>query len=148
MNILYNKKSKKSKSCVDFMKKYLPKLLQSKGKSIEYDYIGEAVLSGKNNYKSTSQNRRFDSFTTESLVYQFRPKKIKEFIADTGRDYLTKDDLGKKAVFCVLDSEIYKNGEISGNKRLLIYYVEVAQKIRTLKQRSMYKEHKDTSLIA
>lgn len=143
-----NKKSKKAKSCIDFMKNYLPKLLQSKGKSIEYDYIGEAVLSGKNNYKSTSQNRRFDSFTTESLVYQFRPKKIKEFIADTGRDYLTKDDLGKKAVFCVLDAEIYKNGEINGNKRLLIYYVEVAQKIRTLKQRSMYKEHKDTSLIA
>lgn len=141
-----HKYSKKAKSCVEYMKIYLPKLLRDKKQSIKYDYIGEAVLSGKNNYKSTSQLRRFDNFSETSLVYQFRPQKIKDFVKDTGRDYLTKDDLGKKAVFCVLDAEIHNNNIIGGKKRMLIYYIEVGQKKRVLNQKSMYKEHKDTAL--
>lgn len=140
------KNAKKYQSRVDFMKEYLPYFLAEHGISIDYDYVGEVALSGKNNYTKKSQEKRFDAFTKDSIVYQFRPYKIKDFVKDTGRDVLTKADLGKKAIFCVLDAEIYPNGMIRGNKRMLIYYVEVGQKKRVPNIRSMYKEHKDTSL--
>ena len=137
---------KNAKSRVEYMKSKLPSILSRHGVSIDYDYIGEAVLSGKNNYTIKTQQKRFEDFSEDSLVYQFRPYKIKDFMDETGRDVLTHDDLGKKAVFCVLDAEIYPNKVIRGNKRMLIYYVEVAQKKRVPNLRSMYKEHKDTAL--
>ena len=137
---------KNAKSRVEYMKSKLPSILNRHGVSIDYDYIGEAVLSGKNNYTIKTQQKRFEDFSEDSLVYQFRPYKIKDFMDETGRDVLTHDDLGKKAVFCVLDAEIYPNKVIRGNKRMLIYYVEVAQKKRVPNLRSMYKEHKDTAL--
>lgn len=137
---------KHMKSRIEYMKAKLPSILKNHGLSIDYDYVGEAVLSGKNNYTKQSQQKRFDDFTENSLVFQFRPYRIKDFVKDTGRTILTHDDLGKKAVFCVLDAEIYPNGIIKGNKRLLVYYVEVGQKKRIPNVRSMYKEHKDTAL--
>ena len=137
---------KNAKSRVEYMKSKLPSILNRHGVSIDYDYVGEAVLSGKNNYTIKTQQKRFEDFSEDSLVYQFRPYKMKDFIAETGRDVLTHDDLGKKAVFCVLDAEIYPNKVIRGNKRMLIYYVEVGQKKRVPNLRSMYKEHKDTAL--
>jgi hypothetical protein len=81
------------------------------------------------------------------LVYQFRPYKIKDFVLETNRDYLTDDDLGKSAVYVVLDATIEDNGlKIGGNKRLLIYNVEVGHKIVIPNIKSLYRKHKDTDL--
>lgn len=138
--------SKHTKKRVELAKTLIPSLFAKKGIDIPYDYIGEAMFSGKNNYKVTTQNRRFNSFSKDSLVFQFRPYKIKDFVNDTNRNYFTKDDLGKKAIFCVLDTNVYPSGIINGNKRMLIYYVEVGLKVKAPNLHSMYKEHKDTSL--
>lgn len=139
--------SSQLKNRVGYMKMALPDLLKRHNVPIDYDYIGEAVLSGKNNYTRASQVKRFESFTSDSLVYQFRPYKIKDFVLETNRDYLTHDDLGKSAVFVVLDATIEDNGlDIGGNKRLLIYNVEVGQKITIPNTRSLYKAHKDTDI--
>ncbi len=135
------------KNRVSYMKLALPNILKKHGINLKYDYIGEAVLSGKNNYAKASQVRRFESFTEDSLVYQFRPYKIKDFVLETNRDYLTDDDLGKSAVYVVLDATIENNGQkIGGNKRLLIYNVEVGHKIVIPNIKSLYKKHKDTDL--
>lgn len=140
------RESQNQKSRVKYMKDKLPHILDKHGITIDYDYIGEAVLSGKNNYTIKTQQKRFESFNENSIVYQFRPYKMKDFMDETGRDTLTHEDLGKKAVFCVLDAEIYPNDVIRGNKRLLIYHVEVGQKKQVPNLRGMYKEHKDTAL--
>ena len=135
------------KNRVSYMKLALPNILKKHGINLKYDYIGEAVLSGKNNYAKASQVKRFESFTEDSLVYQFRPYKIKDFVLETNRDYLTDDDLGKSAVYVVLDATIENNGQkIGGNKRLLIYNVEVGHKIVIPNIKSLYKKHKDTFL--
>ena len=125
-------------------------LLTEHGYNIKYDYIGEIQTSGKNNYAQSSQNKRFNSFSEDSLVFQFRPDKLKEFQRDTQRDYLTRDDLGKKCVSFVLDAEIYEEKKnklrIGGNKRMLVYYVEVGQKARVYSRKGQYKPHKDTNI--
>lgn len=135
------------KNRVSYMKIALPIILQRHNVKLKYDYLGEAVLSGKNNYTKASQLKRFESFTPDSLVYQFRPYKIKDFTLETNRDYLTDDDLGKSAVFVVLDATIENDGlKIGGNKRLLIYNVEVGHKIMKPNVRSLYRKNKDTDL--
>lgn len=135
------------KNRVGYMKVALPIILSKHSIKLNYDYVGEAVLSGKNNYTKASQIKRFESFSDDSLVYQFRPYKIKDFVLDTNRDYLTDDDLGKSAVFVVLDATIENNGtKVGGNKRLLIYNVEVGHKIMVSNLRSLYRKHKDTDL--
>ena len=104
---------------------------------------------GKNNYAKSSQEKRFNSFSADSLVFQFRPEKIKKFVEETNRDYITKDDLGKKCISLVLDATINENGKeitIGGNKRLLVYYVEVGQKRRVFSRKNQYKAHKDTKI--
>ena len=136
------------KNRVSFMKLALPIILQKHNIDLKYDYLGEAVLSGKNNYTRSSQIKRFESFTSDSLVYQFRPYKIKDFVIDTNREYLTDDDLGKSAVFVVLDATIEDNGhKIGGNKRLLIYNVEIGHKVVISNLKSLYRPHKDTSAV-
>lgn len=136
------------KNRVSFMKLALPMILQKHNIDLKYDYLGEAVLSGKNNYTRSSQIKRFESFTSDSLVYQFRPYKIKDFVLDTNREYLTDDDLGKSAVFVVLDATIEDNGhKIGGNKRLLIYNVEIGHKVVISNLKSLYRPHKDTSAV-
>lgn len=135
------------KNRVSYMKMMLPEILKRHKVSLKYDYVGEAVLSGKNNYTKASQIKRFESFTPDSLVYQFRPYKIKDFVLETNRDYLTNDDLGKSAVYVVLDAEIEDNGlKIGGNKRLLVYNIEVGQKVLIPNLKSLYRPHKDTDL--
>ena len=135
------------KNRVSYMKLALPIILKRHNVKLKYDYLGEAVLSGKNNYTKASQIKRFESFSPDSLVYQFRPYKIKDFVLETNRDYLTDDDLGKSAVFVVLDATIENDGlKIGGNKRLLIYNVEVGHKIMIPNIKSLYKKHKDTDL--
>lgn len=125
---------------------YVDDILKTNGYHIDYDYIGEVHISGKNNYAKSSQIKRFDSFTEDSLVFQFRPNKIKQFMADTKRDYLTKEDLGKKCLSIVLDATIDDNLNVDGNKRLLFYYVEVGQKKMMFNRKKQYKAHKDTDL--
>ena len=75
---------------------------------------------------------------------------MKAFQKDTQRDYLTKEDVGKKCVSFVLDAEINENRrkqvEVSGNKRLLVYYVEVGQKAKVYSRKGQYKPHKDTNI--
>lgn len=118
--------------------------------NIEYDYIAEAYVSGKNTYAQSTQKKRFDDYTEDSLVCQFRPEKMKNFQKDTNRDYLSKEDLGKKAISIVLDATIHEtpNGVIfGGNRRLLVYYVEVGQKRLFANRKKQYKIHKDTSLV-
>ena len=136
------------KNRVSYMKLALPIILKRHGIKLNYDYVGEAVLSGKNNYTRSSQIKRFESFTPDSLVYQFRPYKIKDFTLETNRNYLNSDDLGKSAVFVVLDATIEDNGnKIGGNKRLLIYNVEVGQKIMVSDLKALYRPHKDTATV-
>lgn len=135
------------KNRVAYMKIALPDILKKHDVDLKYDYVGEAVLSGKNNYARGSQIKRFEAFEEDSLVYQFRPYKIKDFVLDTNRDYLTDEDLGKSAVFVVLDATIEDNGhKIGGNKRLLIYNVEVGHKVVVPNLKSLYKVHKDTAM--
>ena len=136
------------KNRVSYMKLALPIILKRHGIKLNYDYVGEAVLSGKNNYTRSSQIKRFESFTPDSLVYQFRPYKIKDFTLETNRNYLSSDDLRKSAVFVVLDATIEDNGnKIGGNKRLLIYNVEVGQKIMVSDLKALYRPHKDTATV-
>jgi hypothetical protein len=135
------------KNRVGYMKVALPIILERHGVNLQYDYVGEAVLSGKNNYTTSSQLKRFESFSEDSLVYQFRPYKIKDFYLETNRDYLTDDDLGKSAVFVVLDATIENGGlKVGGNKRLLIYNVEVGHKVMIPHLKSLYRPWKDTDL--
>ena len=71
------------------------------------------------------------------------------FVNDTNRNYLTKEDLGKRCISVVLDAIIEKDGKnvkINGNKELLVYYVEVGQKKLTFNRKSQYKPHKDTRI--
>lgn len=127
----------------------IAELLKRNNYHIPYDYIGEVHVSGKNNYAKSSQEKRFNSFSSDSLVFQFRPDKVKKFCSETNRDYLTKDDIGKKCISLVLDATITdNNGEISvgGNKRMLVYYVEVGQKRRVFSRKNQYKPHKDTKI--
>lgn len=142
---IYHDKDKEG-SRVNYMDKIMPKLLKVHGVNLNYDYIGEAVLSGKNNYTASTQTKRFDMFSESSMPYEFRPNKIKKFMEKNKRDYLVKNDLGTSAIYIVLDAEIYPNGEVKGNKRLLIYNVEVGQRIRVPKLSSLYQAHKDTSI--
>lgn len=139
--------SSQLKNRVAYMKMMLPDILKRHKVNIKYDYVGEAVLSGKNNYTKASQLKRFESFSADSLVYQFRPYKIKDFVLETNRDYLTEDDLGKSAVYVVLDATIEDNGhKIGGNKRLLVYNVEVGHKVMIPNLKSLYRPWKDTDL--
>lgn len=121
-------------------------LLAKNGYNIKYDYINEVQISGKNHYAKSSQEKRFNSFSEDSLVFQFRPEKIKKFVDDTKRDYLTREDVGKRCVSIVLDAEISDDLHISGNKRLLVYYVEVGQKQMVYSRKGQYKAHKDTDI--
>lgn len=124
-------------------------LLEKNGFEIKYDYINEVQISGKNRYAKSSQEKRFNSFSDDSLVFQFRPEKMKQFVSDTNRDYLTRDDVGKRCVSIVLDAEVFDDSEtieIKGNKRLLVYYVEVGQKQMVLSRKGQYKPHKDTEI--
>lgn len=118
--------------------------------TVKYNYIGEALISGKNNYSASTQARRFNSFTEDLAVFKFRPEKIDDFINEKQRDTLTDDDLGTKAVYLVLDATIESDGGrliIGGNKRLLVYYVVVDKKVYTPNRKGQYKAHKDTSKI-
>lgn len=123
-------------------------LLEKNGYNIKYDYINEVQISGKNHYAKSSQDKRFNSFSEDSLVFQFRPEKIKKFVDDTKRNYLTREDVGKRCVSIVLDAEITDNLNISGNKRLLVYYVEVGQKQMVFSRKGQYKQHKDTDVYS
>ena len=140
--------AKKFKSRVTFMKMELPKILAKHGVRLQYDYIGEAVLSGKNNYVRSSQIRRFENFSDSATPYEFRPEKVPEFVTKTGRNTLSRRDLGLRAVYVVLDATVDKNNpwSIGGNKRLLLYNVEVGQKIEVPNVMSLYRKHKDTDL--
>lgn len=146
LNIINKCKNKRNK--INIIKDDIKNLL-SKEHNIEYDYICEAYLSGKNNYAKSSQTKRFDNFTEDSLVCQFRPEKIKEFINDTNRDFLSKEDVGKKCISIVLDATITDNGGsyiIGGNKRMLFYYVEVGQKKLMFNRKKQFKPHKNTKI--
>lgn len=126
---------------------YIQELLKKNHCDINYDYLNEVQISGKNNYAKSSQEKRFNGFSEDSLVFQFRPEKIKKFVQDTKRDYLTKEDIGKRCISVVLDAEIYDDSTIKGNKRLLFYYVEVGQKQLVYSRKGQYKPHKDTEII-
>ena len=118
---------------------------------IPYNYIGEAHISGKNNYARSSQIKRFESFAPYLEVFKIRPEKIKKFYTERGRKEFDMSDLGTKVVYLVLDAYIVYNKEekryiISGNKRLLVYYMEVALRTKVPNRRNMFKIHKCTDL--
>lgn len=145
--IYFSCKNKKNRS--EIIEPFFNELLKRNNYHIPYNYIGEVHIMGKNNYAKSSQEKRFDSFSTDSLVFQFRPEKISKFVKETNRNILTKDDIGKKLVSLVLDTNIIdeKNDiQISGNKRLLVYYVEVGVKKRMFVRKKQFKPHKNTEL--
>lgn len=118
---------------------------------IKYDYFFEVFMKGKNNYAQSTQEKRFNAFSPDSNICQFRPEKSLKFRQDTGRDVLNKSDLGKKGISIVFDSTIEtiknKGIVIGGNRRLLVYYFEVAQQKQMANHESLYCMHKDTSLL-
>jgi hypothetical protein len=131
------------------MEGMIPSLFDRHNCHIKYDYIGDVYMKSKNHYAQSSKTKRFESFSEESLVCQFKPDKIKKFQEDTKRDYFTAEDLGKRCISLVLDAEIEETNDtikINGNKRLLIYYVEVGQKRQIFNRSSQYKPHKDTKI--
>jgi len=132
---------------VGYAEKILPELLRKHNIDIQYDYIGEAVLKGKNKYSKSTINNRFEGFSEYSSPYIFRPDKVKRFVENTGRDYITEDDIGTKIIYVVLDSSVDSNNRVYGNNRLLIYRVEVSKKIKVVNHKGLYQKHKDTSLI-
>lgn len=147
LNIYTKCKRKRNRNSI--VEPIIAEILKNNNYHIKYDYIGEVHVSGKNNYAKSSQDKRFNSFSESSLVFQFRPDKIKKFNEETNRDFLTKDDLGKRSISIVLDATINEsNNEIfvGGNKRLLVYYVEVGQKRSVFSRKNQYKSHKDTKL--
>lgn len=136
------------KTCHSNMKVLLPKIFENHSIDIRYDYLNESHVQGKNNYAPSSQEKRFDAFSEDSLVFGFRPDKMKEFVADTNRNYLTNEDFGKRCISVVLDAYINKeNGKcMGGNKRLLVYYVEVGAFRVVPNQDSMFEPHKCTAI--
>ena len=129
--------------------KILPEILKKYHKDIEYDFFLEAYMSGKNKYAQSTRDKRFNAFTADSLVFQILPEKA-YFKNKTGREYFTKEDLGKKGVGVVFDITVdVINGRfvLGGNRRLLIYYVEVGQKKRMANHKTQYQPHKDTALV-
>lgn len=144
---LYNLNKTKNISDIE---NYIRQILTKKNQLVDYDYLGEMHLKGKNHYAQSSQDKRFNDFSPSSLVFQFRPNKIKKFMDDTQRDYLNHDDLGKKCISFVLDAIIETISNkliITGNQRLLVYYVKVGQKKLIPQRKNQYKPHKDTSLL-
>ena len=145
---LYTKcKGKRNRAVI--IKDVIDRLLKKNNYNINYDYIGEVHVSGKNNYAKSSQDKRFNSFSNDSLVFQFRPEKIKNFVKDTNRTFLSKEDVGKKCISIVLDATIEENDNefiVGGNKKLLVYYVEVGQKRMVYSRKNQYKPHKDTKI--
>ena len=142
-------KCKGKRNRLKIVEPIIAELLEKNNYHIPYDYIGEVHVSGKNNYAKSSQEKRFNSFSDNSLVFQFRPDKVKKFEEDTNRDYLSKEDIGKKCISIVLDATIEENNNkltIGGNKRMLVYYVEVGQKRRVFSRKNQYKAHKDTKI--
>lgn len=133
-------------------KEILPHIFRKYNKEIPYDYLIEAYMSGKNNYAKSVQEKRFDSFNNESLVFQFEPNRMPEFKEQTGRSCLIKEDIGKKGIGIVFDATVEYISSlgrfvIGGNRRLLVYYVEVGQKKRMANHQSQYQAHKDTALV-
>ena len=150
----YSKSQKRStNSLCNEVEPILCKLIKDRclEDEIFFDYLAEAYLLGKNNYARSTQEKRFEAFTKESKVYTFRAEKIKRFAErHDGRNYATKDDVGERAVSIVLDANIIKdeNGNItiSGNKRLLVYQVELALRTKVANRKNMFKPHKCTDL--
>lgn len=142
-------RTKNKRNTHDIMSSILPNIFEKYNCHIKYDYIGDVYVRGKNKYSMSSQTKRFNNFTDDSTVCQMRPEKIKQFQIDTNRNFFTKEDIGKRCISLVLDSIISEtnNGiKIEGNKRLLIYYVEVAPKEYVFSRKGQYKPHKDTKL--
>ena len=141
-------KCKNKRTCHTNIKRILPKLFEAHNIDIHYDYVNEAHVQGKNNYAESSQDKRFNAFSEDSLVFGFRPEKMKDFMDKTNRDYLTNDDFGQRCISVVLDAEIDKTSGkcIGGNKRLLVYYVEVGAYKIVANQMSMFEPHKCTDV--
>ena len=146
---MFYDRCKGKKTCAANAKILFDKLLKDRGIDCDYNYFCEAHTQGKNNYAASSQAKRFDSFSASSLVFGFRADKIKAFQNEKGRDYLISEDFGLSCVSIVLDADIAKsNGKcIGGNMRLLVYHSKVGAYNKVPNQKSMYQQHKDTSLI-
>lgn len=145
------KSCKGNRNRMKVMESVIQEIFSKRGIDIPYDYLMETYMSGKDNYAKSCQTKRFDSFTESSIVCQFRPEKCQKFQDDNnGRDYLTCEDVGKRAISIVFDTNIIVNGKsvtFNGNRRLLIYYFEVGQKREVINRDKQYKEHKDTNII-
>lgn len=147
---MFSRIGKNRKTGRSVMKAFLPTFFVNHGVDIEYNYLHEYLVKGKNNYKESSQIRRFDNFSETSQVYEFRAETMKDFIAETGRNFLTVDDLGKKCISVVLDAEVDKDTNkvlCGGNNRLLVYYSGVGQRVVVANHKSCYRKCKDTSLL-
>lgn len=139
----------KTKGDIDRTQKVIDNILRRNHKTVPYEYFFEAYIQGKNNYARSTQEKKFESFSAETVVMQFRPEHNKKFQKDTNRDYLIHEDIGKKGISVVFDSTIdVVNGVpiIGGNRRLLVYYFEVGQKKLMANHKTLYKPHKDTAL--
>lgn len=148
LKLIYMMCSRQKNKPVDFdvLVRYI---LNKYGKrDIKFDYIFDSFMKGKQAYAKSTQEKRFEGFSKDSTVMQFRPQHCRQFIEDTGRDYLTNEDIGKKGISVVFDIEMDTwNGRplIVGNRRLLVYYFEVAQKKKMINHESLYRVHKDTA---
>ena len=63
--------------------------------------------------------------------------------------YLKENGSDNTTQVGVYDATIEENGNhysVGGNKRMLVYYVEVGQKRRVFSRKNQYKAHKDTKI--
>lgn len=130
--------------------KLIRDILSAHDQMVEYDYFFDTYLKGRNNYADSTQDLRFDNFSASSATMQFRPEKCKKFVRDTGRTSLQREDLGKRGISVVFDANVVMGEDkvlhITGNKRLLVYYFEIAQQKQMANHETLYCLHKDTSL--
>ena len=92
IKVLY-KKCKGKRNRIGLIEDNIKNIFATNNYHLDYDYIGEVHMSGKNNYAKSSQDKRFNSFDKDLMVFPFRADKIKKFVEDTNRNYLTKEDV-------------------------------------------------------
>lgn len=147
-NSTYNKKGRPIR---DIFTNFLNKIVEKKNlEKITFDYICDLYIKGKNNYSKSSQIKKFESFEENTNVFKIRAEKLIGFSEmNNGRKEFNETDLGLTAIMASLDATIVKNNDnfvIGGNKKLLIYKSELAQRTKVADRKTMFKIHKCTNL--
>jgi hypothetical protein len=98
---------------------------------IDFDYFGEAYISGRERYSgSTVITKWFQNFDSDTNCPSYR---------NVDRTELSNKDIGKKIVHVVLDDK---------SKKLLVYRGMLTKKIKIKNTNKLVKPHKNTELVS